>query len=464
MPSKMSQLKTFGEFWQRMWVFVVIGFSLGDPFLSTAGTPKTIIFRDDDAQAYFSTDLLKFITDTLITNAIPQTLSVIPANSNGDTLTNDLELVEYLNVIKDCPTVELALHGYQHTRHEFEDLTLAQAETNLVAGLAVMSQVLGVTPVTFVPPYNVFNTNTLTACKNKGFTRFSAADYDEPDAWGEAPAGLLHVPTTVDFQDWDNDGQFKSSAAIIQEAQNSLDVNDVAVFQLHFWALGDTNEPQQLVPENYQILLDVINWARQKQTNGVALMTIGQYTRSAAMTLPVANFTAAPLNGFAPLSVTFTDTSTAGIGTITNRQWSLGNSDITNITTTHLIRTGISAGTYSVTLIVRDNTGASSTNTKAALIQVATVPKPVFVGDNRSFSVTLGPEGQSTATFTIMATNGVKYQILHNDDLRLTNGWKAVIPPNWISGTNEPIILQDTNTVGVTQRFYRIEAKSKDAD
>ncbi len=445
-------------------MFVVIGFSLGAPFLSHAGTRKTIIFRDDDAQAYFSTDLLKVITDTLITNNIPQTISVVPAHINGETLGDDPELVEYLNAIKDYPSVELALHGYQHTKNEFGNLTLAKAETNIVAGLAVMSQVLGVRPVTFVAPYNVFNTNTLTACKKHGFTHFSAAAYNDPNAWTNAPAGLLHVPTTVDFQDWDKDGQFKSSAAIIQEAQNSLDVNDVAVFQIHFWALGDTNEPQQLIPENYQTLLDVINWVLQKQSNGVALMTIGQFTRSETMTLPVANFTASPLNGFAPLTVTFTDTSTAGIGAITNRQWSLGNSDITNITSTHLTRIGLSAGTYSVTLIVRDNTGASSTNTKAALIHVATVPKPVFVGDNRAFSVTLGPEGQSTATFTIMATNGVKYQILHNDDLRLTNGWTAVIPPNWISGTNEPIILQDTNTVGVMQRFYRIEAKSKDAD
>jgi predicted deacetylase len=339
-----------------MWVFVVIGFSLGAPFLSHAGTRKTIIFRDDDAQAYFSTDLLKVITDTLITNNIPQTISVVPAHINGETLGDDPELVEYLNAIKDYPTVELALHGYQHTKNEFGGLTLAQAETNLVAGLAVMSQLLGVTPVTFVPPYNVFNTNTLTACNNLGFTCFSAAAYNEPDAWTEAPAGLLHVPTTVDFQDWSKDGQFKSSAAIIQEAQKSLDTNDVTVFQLHFWAFGDTNEPQQLIPENYQTLLDVINWVLQKQSNGVELMTIGQFTRSETMTLPVANFTVSPLNGFAPLTVTFTDTSTAGIGTITNRQWRLGNSDITNITSTHLTLTGVSAGTYSVTLIVSDNT------------------------------------------------------------------------------------------------------------
>jgi len=67
------------------------------------------------------------------------------------------------------------------------------------------------------------------------------------------------------------------------------------------------------------------------------------------------------------------------------------------------------------------------------------------------------------ATFTFTGTSGVQYQIVYKDDLLDPGAWPPVIPTNWVSGTNGPLVLQDTNTVGVTQRFYRVEAKSKDA-
>jgi peptidoglycan/xylan/chitin deacetylase (PgdA/CDA1 family) len=245
---------------------------------ATARTAKTIIFRSDDAQAYFSTDLLKHITDTLITNGIPQTIAVVPADTNGEVLGDDPVIVAYLNAIKTNPTVELALHGYQHTANEFGTLNLSDAEARIEAGLALINQALDLTSVTFIPPNNSFNTNTLTACKNKGFTRFSATRNSDPDTWAEAPTGLLHVSSTADFQDWDNGGEIKSSAAIIQEAQNSLNSNDVAVIQIHFWSFGD--DDGNLDSDSYQTLLEVISWVRQKASEGVALMTIGQYKRN----------------------------------------------------------------------------------------------------------------------------------------------------------------------------------------
>jgi peptidoglycan/xylan/chitin deacetylase (PgdA/CDA1 family) len=263
-----------------LWKAALVGLGLClQAVPATAGNPKTIIFRDDDASVYFCTELLAFITDTLITNGIPHTIAVIPANTYGETLGEDPVVVAYLNSIKANPKVELALHGYEHAPYEFAGLTLTQAQAKISAGLTILGQVLGITPTTFIPPYNAFNTDTFTACKNAGLTRFSAASYNDPHPFAEAPAGLLHVPSTVDFQDWGLGGDFKSSAAIIQEAQNSLDANDVALFTIHFWAFGDENE--NLIPAHYQTLLDVISWALQKQSEGVTLMTIGQYSRMA---------------------------------------------------------------------------------------------------------------------------------------------------------------------------------------
>ncbi len=79
---------------------------------------------------------------------------------------------------------------------------------------------------------------------------------------------------------------------------------------------------------------------------------------------PTAVFSASPTNGAAPLTVTFTDSST---GPISNRFWSFGDGSTTNFVgatnPTHIYTTGV----YNVTLIV-SGVGGSSTNTMANLI------------------------------------------------------------------------------------------------
>src|SRR5207253_2386796 len=64
--------------------------------------------------------------------------------------------------------------------------------------------------------------------------------------------------------------------------------------------------------------------------------------------IPIANFTALPTNGLAPLTVTFNDTS---VGTITNRFWNFGDGVTLNTLSTNVAHTYGVAGTNTVTLI-----------------------------------------------------------------------------------------------------------------
>ena len=307
-----SPLKTTGGMRKCLWALVLAGFVMHASAVSaTAGAAKTIIIRSDDAEAYFSVDLLQYITDTLITNNIPQTIAVIPDNSYDEALGDDPDIVAYLNAIKVNPSVELALHGYQHTTNEFSKLTLPEADAKIVAGLALMNQAIGVTPTTFIPPEDAFNSNTLTACKNNGFTCFSSATFADPHMKMEVPVGLLHVPAMVDFQDWANGGQLKSSAAIIQEAQSNLNTYDIAVIQIHFWSFGDGNG--NLVPAGYQTLLDVIGWVHQMASGGVKLMTLRQYTTASGngITPVISNVSASQAITYGTATITLTGTVSA---------------------------------------------------------------------------------------------------------------------------------------------------------
>ncbi len=79
---------------------------------------------------------------------------------------------------------------------------------------------------------------------------------------------------------------------------------------------------------------------------------------------PTAGFTASPTNGAAPLTVAFTDTSS---NAPTSWSWTFGDTGTSTLQSpSHLYST---AGTYTVRLVA-SNTGGSSTNTQAALINV----------------------------------------------------------------------------------------------
>ncbi len=81
-----------------------------------------------------------------------------------------------------------------------------------------------------------------------------------------------------------------------------------------------------------------------------------------------ASFTAAPTSGPAPLTVTFTDTTS---GDVTARQWDLG--DGTTATTATVARTYTAPGIYTVSLTATGPSGAS-TVTKTGLVTVTDAP------------------------------------------------------------------------------------------
>ncbi|MBN2095589.1 MAG: DUF2334 domain-containing protein, partial [Candidatus Aenigmarchaeota archaeon] len=268
MDKKIATPRFFG-----ILLVLMVSFSLFAPAYAYEG--QVIIFRDDDAQPIWMVNVtLKNLTNTLIQNGIPQTIGVIPNTSSGYSLANDANFRDYLNSIKSEPTVELALHGYNHEENEFKDITLEQAESRIEWGVSLMQSQLGVNPKTFIPPYHEFNENTLNACASHGFTGFSAG-VEEPHAWEEYPEGLFHVPATADFEDWDNGGVMKGSEEVIEDCEDSLNGLNVCIIMFHHWKFSEDGE--NVSPEHYQSMLEVIEWAKEKQSQGAKLMTLGEY-------------------------------------------------------------------------------------------------------------------------------------------------------------------------------------------
>jgi len=89
---------------------------------------------------------------------------------------------------------------------------------------------------------------------------------------------------------------------------------------------------------------------------------------------PVADFSAAPRNGTAPLTVHFTDLST-GSGTVF-RGWDFNNDGIIDSTAQNPVYTYETPGIFSVNLMVIDQYG-SDDETKYGYIVVSSIPAPV---------------------------------------------------------------------------------------
>lgn len=236
---------------------------------------KAIIFRDDDAQAWASVNTSFYnVTQTLLERGVPQTIGVIPDSPEGYSIGTDPVFLQYLKDLSKSPDIELALHGYQHTPYEFRNLTEQQSREVIESGLEIFNSTLGFRPTTIVPPNYEFSPDVLKACSEENFTRFSSYIVSDPDMWAEKPPGMLHVPGTVSMYEW-SESRHKSFDEIRKECEESLEKYDAAVLVLHH--LTYLEKDGRINQTAYETLLKTIDWAKQKETEGYGLMTIGEY-------------------------------------------------------------------------------------------------------------------------------------------------------------------------------------------
>ncbi len=214
---------------------------------------KYIAFRDDDVAPFVSVDTLKAVNQVHIDEKVPVTLGIIPhpyPSVTGNELLQDNQFLVYMQSIATNPLFEFAQHGYTHVNDhllpqasEFAGRPYAQQLELMQNGHADIKEAFGVTPSTFIPPFDKGDNNTLKAAATLGFTYYSTSPGDfhtlqsyEDGVTIEAASVWIGAPTITAFN------------ASIQAAENATErfingpqSSDTFVVACHVWDFDSAN-------------------------------------------------------------------------------------------------------------------------------------------------------------------------------------------------------------------------------
>lgn len=150
--------------------------------------------------------------------------------------------------------------------------------------------------------------------------------------------------------------------------------------------------------------------------------------------LPIAGFTGGPTTGTTPLATSFTSTST---GSPTSYQWDFG--DGTTSTSANPSKTYNTAGAYTVTLTVSNNSG-SDTLTRAEYIRAEPATVPVTPGDTPPVIPTPDPAA-TLQPFSFAVIPDSQQEVLGRTDTRSQNRTA------WLVSTQKPKFVLHTGDI-----------------
>ena len=193
-----------------------------------------VVFRLDDVQDPWLPDVQVTVMDQFVQKN--QYLSVGPIVSDfgaNPTVVNTV-IAGY-----DSGLFEIFVHGWTHEDHTTFDLA---KQTSTLQDSRDKLQTIGTPSTVFIPPFNAFNEDTLTAMQSTGFEILSAAEYTDSHPYFIADGtsdisdslGLYHLPESIGFVQYGGEGPIRiSNSQILAAIDSSIDSKGYAVVTLH---------------------------------------------------------------------------------------------------------------------------------------------------------------------------------------------------------------------------------------
>jgi Uncharacterized protein conserved in bacteria (DUF2334) len=226
-------------------------FSAAQSTAEPVQTKKYVIFRDDDVGSKGSLETLKAVNQVHIDENVPVSLAIVPhpdTNSSGNELLKE-PLHSYLQSIVANPLFEFAQHGYTHQNNsltsssnisEFAGESTEVQYNALRFGQNAIRDAFGVTPTTFIPPWDHGDLTTLVALRALGFTEYCTGGTEFPKLKEQVDG--IHVEKAA--VDLDISGSYDALYKSVEMAKNTTDQflndpnNDTLIVAYHWWAFS----------------------------------------------------------------------------------------------------------------------------------------------------------------------------------------------------------------------------------
>jgi len=249
--------------------------------IAVTSANQYVAFRLDDIQDFWLDNAQQAVINVFWNNNVPLTVGII-ANYFGE----DANMVDYIESAIQDETfdLEIANHGFNHedftTFSESDQLNLlTEAKAKTLGQLSMLNDIY-----TFVPPFDSFNANTVTAAQAAGFRTMSS----DISLYGTNDAGVYSGETVraypgsnPNFKEFPagsgtNDlyDQYTISVAESMEMiQNQIEAAGFSVVMMHFnWYVSEVGDSSTVNETMINMLEQLIN---ECQSAGYTLTTIG---------------------------------------------------------------------------------------------------------------------------------------------------------------------------------------------
>lgn len=166
--------------------------------ISTDSHAKNIkvVFRYDDF-TLTNDKVQDSILQKFVENETPLVLGVIPFNDSGQAIDKmDHQRLQALKSLVSNGLVEIAAHGFNHKKNiygEFKGLTKNQQFSLLSKSKSFLDSTFITKTVTFIPPWNLYDSTTIDVLKDLNFKLISS------DKYGCIyENGISYLPHTID--------------------------------------------------------------------------------------------------------------------------------------------------------------------------------------------------------------------------------------------------------------------------
>ena len=157
------------------------------------GRRPCVAFRLDDVQDLYHNEIQMSIIDTFREENAKLTIGIISNSFGKDSML--LNRIKNSTRGKDNSVIRVASHGWDHidmtkTKKEDQSLMIKLSKQKIY-------NLLGINPLVFIPPFDLFNKDTIVALQENGMPYLSSSVKHDPPPYGSQNSVPYHFPMTV---------------------------------------------------------------------------------------------------------------------------------------------------------------------------------------------------------------------------------------------------------------------------